>query len=160
MTYSLTLADEWLSEHSCIVTYSDIFYTSNIVKKLIESGSDISIAYDPNWEALWRKRFKNPLDDAESFKITGTNRLLEIGKKANYLSEIEGQYMGLLKFNPYGWREFKKIAFELIKHKSKTIHMTETLNECISQGLEITAVPCFDDWGEVDTLSDLELYNQ
>ena len=30
--------------------------------------------------------------------------LIEIGKRAKQIDEIEGQYMGLLKFTPQAWR--------------------------------------------------------
>ena len=34
-----------------------------------------------NWLELWSKRFENPLDDAETFKINEGGYLLEIGQK-------------------------------------------------------------------------------
>jgi hypothetical protein len=45
---------------------------------LLESGGDIALTYDKNWLNLWKKRFGDPLIDAESFKLnpnqTETNK--------------------------------------------------------------------------------------
>ena len=82
-----------------ITSYSDIVYSVDTITKLI-NFSDIVITYDPNW--LWQMRFNNPLSDAENFRLDG-DRLIEIGLKASSIEEIEGQYMGLLKFTPAGW---------------------------------------------------------
>ena len=67
MVVSLMTASEWLKEDTCIISYSDIVYSSNAVQKLISSNGDITIAYDPNWIKLWEKRFRDPLSDAETF---------------------------------------------------------------------------------------------
>ena len=68
----------------------------------------ITISYDRNWKNLWKKRFSDPLVDAETFKIDRNKKILEIGKKTNKYIDIQGQYMGLIKFNPKGWGVFKK----------------------------------------------------
>ena len=43
--------------------------------------------------------------DAETFRADASGRLLEIGGKTSEIEEIEGQYMGLLKFTPRGVAE-------------------------------------------------------
>src|SRR5690606_31607320 len=95
--------NEWLESDHCLISYSDIFYTSEIINNLLQSSADIAITYDKNFADLWSKRFVNPLSDLESFKINENNFLLEIGNKPNSLQEIQGQFMGLLKFTPNGW---------------------------------------------------------
>ena len=47
-------------------------------------------------------RFKNPLDDAETF-VHKNNELIGIGNRANDISEIQAQYMGLIKLSKKGW---------------------------------------------------------
>ena len=99
MVTSLFCAHKWLEKYECIVSYSDIFYKKTAIELLINSKSDLAITYDPNWKELWMKRFVNPLTDAETFKIN-KNFLSEIGGVPKNMREIEGQYMGLLKFSP------------------------------------------------------------
>ena len=97
MFYSLTKAKSWLNRFTCIISYSDIFYDFDIVKQLINEKEELALAYDEKWLSLWSKRFKKPLDDAESFKKSDKGYLTEIGKKVDDLNSIEGQYMGLIK---------------------------------------------------------------
>ena len=100
MVTSLICADSWLNNNDCIVSYSDIFYKKSAIKSLVDNKSNLAITFDPNWEELWSKRFGDPLLDAETFKLKNNKFLAEIGKPPNLLKEIEGQYMGLLKFTP------------------------------------------------------------
>ena len=55
------------------------------------------------------KKIWDPLLDAETFKLSSDGSLLEIGNKPRNVEEVEGQYMGLLRFSPRGWSEFLKI---------------------------------------------------
>ena len=106
MVYSLNKANSWLKKYKCIVSYGDIFYEKKALKNLLVNKGSISVSYDPFWKNLWKKRFKKPLDDAETFRVKNKN-ILEIGKKTNKINDIQGQYMGLLKFEPIGWKNFK-----------------------------------------------------
>ena len=64
MVSSLMAADSWLEKDLCITSYSDIVYSSDAIRRLIESNGNIVITYDPNWQELWTSRFTNPLEDA------------------------------------------------------------------------------------------------
>ena len=161
MAFSLLMADEWLSNEKCIVSYSDIFYSNSAIKSLKNTKSEIAITYDINWLELWSKRFLDPLSDAESFEIDANFDVIKIGSKEKNISNIMGQYMGLLYFTPNGWESFKD-AWNL-KDKIGRINMsiTEILQKVILIGKsKIKGVPYKDDWGEVDTQDDLNLYEK
>ena len=54
MVYSLFCSEEfWYDD--LIISYSDIVYTEEIVKKLINCVSDISVVVDNDWLDLWQK---------------------------------------------------------------------------------------------------------
>ncbi len=156
MLYSLLLTREWLENYTCIISYSDIFYESDIVKALISNDDKAAISYDPNWLKLWSIRFADPLTDAESFKLKEDGFLKEIGTKANGIEEIEGQYMGLLKFTPHFWSELLNDALSL----PQNISMTEFINFCLKKPTQFKAVKNTALWGEIDSPSDLELYKR
>lgn len=158
MVTSLLQAKEWLEKKTCIISYSDIVYSSNALKKLINFLGDIVITYDPNWSELWKMRFANPLSDAENFKLDG-DRLIEIGLKASSIEEIEGQYMGLLKFTPAGWLKVKKYLMRYSQKDIDNIDITNLLRGLIKSGIVINAVAISDKWFEIDTESDLKIYN-
>lgn len=159
MVSSLLKADAWLKNDTCIVSYSDIFYQSDAVSSLIECSTDIAITYDINWQTMWEKRFGNPLLDAETFRINQNKELIEIGNKPNQVSDIQGQYMGLLKFTPDGWRMVKEFLSTLNLDEIAKIHMTGLLQQIIDRKIiPIQATPYSGIWGEVDTESDLIIY--
>ncbi len=155
MVRSLMCADEFLRGDSCVISYSDIFYTAATVTALAETSADIAISYDRNWLSLWQARSENPLLDAETFHCTEGGDLLDIGGKPDSLSAVQGQYMGLLKFTPQGW---ETISYYLQKIDTQKLHMTGLLRLMLSHGEKIKCIPAVGAWGEVDTASDLALY--
>ncbi len=159
MVATLLKADEWLKTDDCIVSYADIIYTSKAVKSLIESKADIAITYYTKFLELWKERFDNPLDDIETFKKDKNSNLIEIGHKAKSLSDIEGQYMGLLKFTPLSWSKISQVLQSDNLPKSvEKIDMTSLLSHLLTQNLEIKTIAYDEIFLEVDNPEDLTLY--
>ena len=159
MVSSLLCADEYLKKNPCIVSYSDIVYSEEAIKILKGCQHDVAITYDPNWLQLWSKRFKNPLVDAETFKIDQGNMLVtEIGKIANDISEIQGQYMGLIYINPRGWDKLKSVISSVEISKRNSLSMTELFQIGINKNLlSLYGYPYKGYWAEFDSISDLKL---
>jgi choline kinase len=156
MVSSLACAQEWLDSEPCLVSYSDIFYSPAAVQSLIACSASLAVTYDPNWLKLWTQRFGNPLLDAETFRLTSEHTLAEIGNKPKSLEEVQGQYMGLLRFTPEGWAEVLRIRNDLTAGQCDSMHMTGTLQKVIDAGrVAITAIPYDGEWGEVDSEEDL-----
>lgn len=159
MVSSLTCAQDWLQTEPCVVSYSDIFYGAQAVKLLMESPASLAVTYDPNWQALWTRRFGDPLLDAETFRLRQDNTLAEIGNKPKSVEEVQGQYMGLLRFTPVGWAEIRRIRAALTPTECDRMHMTGTLQKVIEAGrVSVVAMPYLGDWGEVDSAADLDGY--
>lgn len=156
MVSSLECAHEWLEAESCIVTYSDIVYADETAALLVHAEDPISITYDPDWLAQWQRRFENPLDDAETFKVDEAGLLTEIGNRPASLDEVDGQYMGLLRFSPEGWREMSRMRLDLSPEVRDSMHLTGALQRVIGRGLiPIRAIPINGTWFEVDAPEDL-----
>ena len=159
MVSSLACASEWLENAPCLVSYSDIFYSADAVSALIASPARLAVAYDPDWRALWERRFGDPLLDAETFRLNADGTLAEIGDQPRTVEEVQGQYMGLLRFEPAGWRELARVWQELPGAARDRLHMTGALQRVIAAGREkVAAVPYFGEWGEVDSADDLQAY--
>lgn len=156
MVGSLMCAGEWLTEDTCIVSYSDIVYDFQAVTHLCTPLGDLCILYDTNWLNLWQERFSDPLSDAESFSVDGEGIIRDIGRKGVSLSEIHGQYMGLLKFTPrsFGW---VKEMLSNNKRLREKLDMTTLLSLLIQKGHSIRGVPWGGAWCEVDDLEDLRV---
>ncbi|VVN47246.1 Bifunctional protein GlmU [Pseudomonas fluorescens] len=159
MVSSLACAQDWLQEEPCIVSYSDIFYSPAAVQSLMTCKASLAVTYDPNWLALWTQRFGDPLLDAETFRLTSAGNLAEIGNKPKSVDDVQGQYMGLLRFTPQGWAEVVRLRSTLTPERSDNVHMTNTLQHVIEAGrVPIQAVAYTGEWGEVDSSEDLFLY--
>lgn len=160
MVASLICASEWLSLSPCLVSYSDIFYEASAVKSLLATNSEVSITYDLNWQNLWQNRFTNPLEDAETFKLNEKNDVIEIGNTPKSIDEVDGQYMGLIKFSVNGWKKFKELADSLPSQKLNTIDMTKMLQLAVeTENFKVKGVPYSGVWGEIDSKDDLLFYN-
>lgn len=159
MVSSLACAQEWLQAEPCIVSYSDIFYSPMAVQSLMTCAASLAVTYDPNWLELWTQRFGDPLLDAETFRLTPEHTLAEIGNKPISVDEVQGQYMGLLRFTPEGWADVLRIRSELTPEQCDKMHMTGTLQKVIdARRIAIAAVPYAGEWGEVDSAEDLASY--
>ncbi len=159
MVSSLACAYEWLEVEPCIVSYSDIFYDATAVTSLMTCDASLAVTYDPQWLKLWERRFGDPLLDAETFRLNDEGILTEIGNKPNTVDEVQGQYMGLLRFTPEGWSEVIRIRSRLSNIDCDKMHMTGTLQRVIEAGqIPVVAVPYQGEWGEVDSAEDLGAY--
>jgi choline kinase len=156
MVSSLVCAAEWLHSEPCIVSYSDIFYSPAAIQSLMTSNALLALTYDPNWLELWAQRFNDPLLDAETFRLTSENTLAEIGNKPKTIEEVQGQYMGLLRFTPEGWAEVVRIRSGLTSEQCDSMHMTGTLQKVIEAGrIKAAAIPYSGEWGEFDSAEDI-----
>ncbi len=158
MVVSLTCAAPWLRTERCLVSYSDIFYSAATVRALAACGEDIAVSFDPAWRTLWEKRFADPLADAETFRRDAQGYVTAIGKKTADIAEIQGQYMGLLSFSPAGWARVEAFLAGLEPKAVDKLDMTSLLAGLIAQGVKVRAVPAEGAWGEVDSASDLAVY--
>lgn len=156
MVGSLQCAEEWLMKDTCIVSYADIFYSSASVQCLSRNSEQLAISYDPEWLRLWSRRFDDPLSDAETFRRDTGGRLIEIGQAAAHVDEIEGQYVGLLKFTPAAWQQVVDVIPD--RDTWDTLDMTSLLSRLIANGSNIGTEAILGDWGEVDSQADADVY--
>lgn len=155
-----------------IISYGDIIFQKNVVKKLIESEDDFSVVVDIKWRKYWDIRFDNPLDDAESLILNSENYIKNIGQKTTNLDEIQGQYIGLMKFKEPATKiiiEFYRKIQNLSKEKKnplnpnlpfKLSYMTDFLQGLINEKHKLKAVLIENGWLELDSLHDYNIYNE
>jgi choline kinase len=160
MVMSLATAAEWLKAGPVIVSYADIFYRHELVRDLAAAPGDLVITYDRAWRSLWSRRFVDPLADAETFRADASGRLIEIGTKASSIDEIKGQYMGLLKFTPHGWRDVEALLATLDEQTRDRLDMTGLLQQLLRRNVAIGTIGTDGQWGEIDNPSDLALYER
>ncbi len=161
MVSSLACAEEWITAGPCIVSYADIFYRAEPVRALMNSEARLAVTFDPDWRRLWEERFGDPLQDAETFRLKPDGTLAEIGQRPTSLDDVEGQYMGLLRFTPKGWAEMDRLRQALTPEVRDRSHMTGMLQRVIEAGrVPVGAIAATGPWGEIDTAEDLAVYRR
>jgi L-glutamine-phosphate cytidylyltransferase len=159
MVMSLVAAAPWLRSGPVIVSYADIFYLSELVRGLSGAPGHLVISYDRAWRRLWTRRFTDPLADAETFQIDAAGQLLEIGGKTTRIEDIEGQYMGLLKFTPAAWGAVETLLSTLEAPVRDRLDATGLLRRLLAgKKLPISTFGTDGQWGEIDNPEDVTLY--
>ena len=167
MVYSLLCARRFLEEcDALIVAYGDIVYEPKVVETLLGTPGDAVVAIDRNWRALWELRSENPLDDAETLRVNDLGHIVDIGRKPGGYDEIEAQYIGLIKFSRAGLERLVQVydAPETADNPwtdgrgREQAHMTDLLRGVSASSMPLTAAPFDGGWLEVDTLDDLQRY--
>ena len=159
MVMSLAAAAAWLRSGPAIVSYADIFYRGELVRGLAAAPGQLVISFDRAWRHLWTRRFADPLADAETFRIDAEDRLLEIGGRTNRIEDIEGQYMGLLKFTPPAWIVIESLLGKLDAATRDRLDMTGLLRRLLAENaFPIGTFGADGQWGEIDNQEDVALY--
>ncbi len=162
MVWSLFCAEQEL-DGNVLIAYGDIVYSPGILDAVMESNGDVSVAVDLGWREYWEERFSDPLADAETLRIDDDGQIVEIGQKPTSIDEIQGQYLGLMKFTDAGMKAARKHFHESIRAGTLggkppvKAYMTDLLQALIDSGQGLEAVLVRGDWVEIDSFSDLEL---
>lgn len=156
MVASLSVASRWLTDDLTLVSYGDIVYSPAAATALADAPSDdVSIAYDPDWLALWRRRFADPMTDAESFRVSPDGAVREIGREGILAEEVHGQYMGLLRLTPEGYGALMQVLGTA--PEGTHLDMTALLSLALEAGVRIRGVPVPGPWCELDHPGDVAL---
>ena len=167
MIESLFAAESWLSG-DVIIAYGDIVYSSNVLRAMMEDDRDVVIACDEEWEEYWSQRFDDPLSDAETFVKGPEGTVSSLGKKTTDRTQVQGQYIGLIKLSSKGCERLKELYHAAKNDLEQQInawgsgrrlemaYMTDLLNYLASNG-ELHYKSIHRGWVEVDDHSDLEI---
>ncbi len=149
-----------------LIAYSDILYEPRIIRALCACPEPMCATVDMLWLELWQIRMEDVLADAETLKLDDQLNVIELGKKPRSLSDIQGQYMGLIKlradFAPRVVDAYKQMDPQGLYdgYSLANMYMTSFLQCLIDQGYPLKAVCVKNGWLEIDTVNDLTLYDQ
>lgn len=154
MVSSLLCASSWLEANETVVTYSDIVYKADTIRRICAAPGDIVVAYHTDWRRVWTLRFEDPLVDAEEFRVDADGFLQSVGGKPQDLAKIPGQYMGIFKLTPAGWRTIHRLLESMPPSKVKKLDVTALLALLLSSNVEIRTLASNEAWFEIDSTSD------
>ena len=128
-----------------VIAYGDIVYEQSVLQSLLDSDAPITLAVDLSWLDYWKERMDDPLNDAETLKLSDSNKIIEIGKKPSSYDDIDAQYIGLIKIRKdyvehisEEWRNMDRSAL-YDGQNYYNMYMTSFLQYLIDQGYDVRA---------------------
>jgi choline kinase len=141
-----------------IMSYGDTAFHGGVLARLLASDDPVSVVIDKQWLSYWEKRFDDPLEDAESLKLNDAHEIIGIGQKPSSIDEIDGQYIGLVRFKGAGVEDLRRAYRDCYqKAPERSFFMTDLLQNMIDSSVSIRAVDIEGGWVEIDNPRDLEL---
>ena len=88
-----------------VTTYSDILFTKDVVRGLVESRDELSLGVDTDWREHYKPRTQHPPHDAEKV-ITRGGKVERVYRTIPY-EDATGEFIGVAKFGADGARRFR-----------------------------------------------------
>ncbi len=156
MVYSLFAPSKSIKE-DIIVSYADIVYKPNLIKKL-KKNKQSTIPLNENWLKTWKLRMskKKIIDDAEEVEIN-KKYIVNIGRNiSGKLPSV--QYMGLLKIILKDYHRMKKDFYSMKNYK---IDMTNFINKIIKKKkIKFSYFKTKSKWYEFDDPKDVKNFKK
>lgn len=161
MVYTMFQAMELFNgESDIIMSYGDIIYESSVLQRLFDVDQNITVVSDSDWERYWSKRMANPLSDVETFELNN-GKLSDLGRVPKSLSEVKGQYIGLMKFSKNVtaniFEEWKLLCEIYDTKVANNLYMTDFIQRLISRKYDIDVLEINNGWMEFDQPNDLNI---
>ena len=160
---SLFYAEDLMDE-PFICCYSDILFSSNVIRDLVASPADIALGVDTEWLARYEHRTEHPSDDAE--KVTVQNGVVTRVHREIPEADAYGEYIGVARFSAEGAARLRRHYHRCrelhagrpfreakVFEKAYKIHL---LQEMIEAGERMEHVDTPVGYIEVDTQQDFE----
>jgi choline kinase len=161
---SLMYAEDQMDE-GFVCCYSDILFTSEVVKRVVDQKSDIALSVDTRWLERYVHRTQHPPDDAE--KVTVKNGHVTRVHRGIEPKEAHGEYTGIAKFTAAGARRLrehfhaarKEFAGKPFREAAvfEKAYLILLLQDMIEAGTKIAHADTPGNYMEVDTQQDFEL---
>nr|WP_301540832.1 phosphocholine cytidylyltransferase family protein [Corallococcus exiguus] len=144
-----------------LVSYGDIVFSHEVLGRMLAASRDVEVAIDTQWRRLWELRMEDPTTDCESLRLEG-ERIVDIGSRVRSVEEVQGQYIGLLRFGPGVLHSLLERFDQRVATDPRywNISMTAFLQDLISEGVAVHAVPIASGWLEADNAEDLRRYTE
>jgi len=165
---SLFCAEEEI-DGPVLLTYSDIIFTPEVVRRLVASEGDICLIIDRAFRDVYVGRSDHPLPEAEVSDLDERGLVRRVGKRALPPEDAYGEFIGLAKLSAAGagwmrdaWRElqgaYRGRETEPFQRAPsfRAAYLTDILQHLIEAGRPVHPVAIDGEWREIDTVQDLE----
>ena len=152
-------------KNDVLILYSDIIFERQIIEKILDSKSDISIAVDMNWEKRYENRSAHPKAEAENVLLNEEKNIIQIKKNIQNEKNLIGEFLGIMKLSTEGSKIFVKKYEELLKNNKGNFHeassvlkayLIDMIQELVDSQIHVEPVFISGKWYEIDTMQDLK----
>ena len=152
---SLFSAKNWFTE-DLLITFSDIIYEYSVIKKIIKSKHNFTIAVQKNWKKKYKKRFDHPIEQADKVSIK-YNKIIDIGKKLSK-DKTNGEFLGIFKISKEMCNIFIN-QYNILKKTKQTekLQMHNFFRYLIKKKFNIKATYVNGKYMEIDTYNDFKI---
>jgi len=161
---SLMCAED-LMDGPFLSAYSDILFTGDVVRRLIESDADIALGLDTAWEEHYKPRSHHPPHDAEKATADG-GRVTRLHRDIASV-DAYGEFIGVAKFSALGASQLRehyhrcRAAFTGRPFREAAVfeqaYLIQLLQDMLEQGLSMAHADTPGHYREIDTQQDLDL---
>jgi choline kinase len=149
-----------------IVSYSDIWYDVDVVKRLCHATHDIAIAVDVDWKDAYACRKEHPIAEAETVIFGDDDRVLKLGKMSTDGADVHAEFIGMMKLTARGCEILRshyhraRRLYDGHPFQRATVFQQATLADLLQEmadlGVPIHGQVIGSAWKEVDTIEDYE----
>lgn len=162
MVYSFYKCLKKKNIEDILILYGDIFYSNEIIEKIISSKGNIVTAIDRNWKKIWKLK-NNLKEDLETLKIK-KDKIIFLGKKTRKFKNIDARFIGATKLSAsvvnYFFRYYSDKLREKNNKKYLKLDMTGLLMKLITSGFDLEYTDNNDLWFEFDNQEDVKLFKK
>jgi choline kinase len=161
---SLMQAEDLMGD-GFVCCYSDILFTSDVVRRVLGHPANIALSVDTRWLERYQHRSQHPPGDAE--KVTVRDGLVTRVHRGIPPHEAHGEYTGIAKFTPAGATQLRS-HFHRTRQKFtgkpfreapvfEKAFLIQLYQEMIETGVRMAHADTPGNYMEVDTQQDFEL---
>lgn len=118
---SLMCAED-LMDRPFVTAYSDILFTADVVRGLVQSRDELALGVDTDWREHYKPRTQHPPHDAEKV-ITRGGKVERVHRAIPY-EDATGEFIGVARFGTSGARQFREFY-----HRRKWQHWCKPYRE-------------------------------
>ena len=118
---SLMCAED-LMDRPFVTAYSDILFTEEVVRGLVQSRDELALGVDTDWREHYKPRTRHPPHDAE--KVITRGRKVERVYRTIPYEDATGEFIGVARFGTSGARQFREFY-----HRRKWQHWCKPYRE-------------------------------
>jgi choline kinase len=162
MYYSFLQGKKLLNQkRDLIIVYGDIIFKKYVLSELLKKKKPVTLSIDKDYMKYWKLRMKNPMMDLETLKLDKSENVLEVGKKPQKKKDIQGQYIGLIKFSYKHFSLIKKLIQRFNKKyiDYKKLYMTDFIQFLIENKIKVGTSYHHGNWQEFDKPNDFKINN-